>query len=143
MLLQASLAHTLCVDSAGGFAVHVASATCSNNIDFRVVVTEKAKSSYAKTAYSAYELRITVMNLHCWEWLENIFFFITKRQKVFMIFFWWLLTIEELKQSFKKSEKKKTTHISELGNSVIFFKLEKLAPKTRKSILSCPEKRNK
>lgn len=86
MLLQDSLAPTLCVDSDGGFAVHIASATCSNSVDFRVVVTE-AEKSYAKTDYSVYELRITVMNLLYWWWLENIFFFITTMQKVFKFFF--------------------------------------------------------
>lgn len=100
MLLQASLAPTLCVDSAGGFAVRIASTTCINNIDFRVVVTEEAKPSYAKTEYSIYELRMTVMNLLHWQWLENIIFFlyhiIAKGFFNFFLFFW-LLTIEELK----------------------------------------------
>lgn len=74
MLLQASLAPTIRVDSAGGFAVCIVSATCSNNIDFRVVVTEEAKPSYTKTKYSVYELRMTVINLLHWQWLEKYFF---------------------------------------------------------------------
>lgn len=50
-------------------------------------MTEEAKSSYAKTEYSVYEVRITVVNLLDWQWLENIYFFNHNNAKGFLIFF--------------------------------------------------------